>query len=30
MGYSREVRIDHVLWSVANVAHVARHGISPE
>jgi uncharacterized DUF497 family protein len=30
MGYSREVRVDHVLWSATDVAHVARHGISPE
>jgi uncharacterized DUF497 family protein len=30
LGYSREVFVDHVLWSGASVAHVARHGISPE
>jgi uncharacterized protein len=24
------VRVDHVVWSAANVAHIARHGISPE
>jgi uncharacterized DUF497 family protein len=23
-------RVDHVLWNAANVAHVAKHGISPE
>ncbi len=30
LGYDCWVRVDHVLWSPRNVAHIARHGISPE
>lgn len=24
------MRVEHVIWSAANVAHVGKHGISPE